>query len=212
MTIAQGFDALAEQPRPLDGIESASGDDLAALPAFTKAGEGTLTLIGSNAWACATCVSNGTLAASGEFSLPETTTLQLAGGVLDLCGRTHTVSNLVGSGVVSNGALVVTGAVWPGHRGGVMEFRDATLSARKLSYAFGDDGKCGCLVMGGALNLDGVEITVDNADAKERPGVAIVHAASISGAPTSALVGSNALSVSANAVRVGLAGMWILMR
>ncbi len=212
ITIAQDFAARERQVWPLDGIESPSGDDLAAAAAFTKAGEGTLTLTGSNSWACATCVSNGTLAASGEFSLPETTTLQLAGGVLDLCGRTHTVSNLVGSGVVSNGALVVTGAVWPGHPGGVLEFKDATLSASKLSYAFGADGKCGCLVMDGALDLSGVEITADNADAKEKGGIAIVRAKSISGTPTSALTGSNALNVSATAVRVGLAGMWIIVR
>ncbi len=209
ITIAQNFAAREGQTWPLDEIENPTGDDLAAAAAFKKAGEGTLTLTGSNTWACATCVSNGTLAASGEFSLPETTTLQLCeGAVLDLCGRTHTVSNLVGSGVVSNGALVVTGAVWPGHPGGVLEFKDATLSASKLSYAFGAGGKCGCLVMDGALDLSGIEITADNLEAKPRGGVAIVRAPSISGTPTSDV----ALSVSSRVVRIGLAGMRISIR
>ncbi len=213
VSVAQNFAAREGQTWPLDEIENPTGDDLAAAAAFTKAGEGTLTLTGSNTWACATCVSNGTLAASGEFSLPETTTLQLReGAVLDLCGRTHTVSNLVGSGVVSNGALVVTGAVWPGHPGGVLEFKDATLSARKLSYAFGADGKCGCLVMDGALDLAGVEITVANTEAKPRGGVAIVRAPSISGIPTTTLGGANALTISPTVVRIGLSGMRISIR
>ena len=213
IAIAQGFSAREGQTWPLDGIESPSGDDLAAAAAFTKAGEGVLTLTGSNTWACATCVSNGTLAANGEFSLPETTTLQLCeGAVLDLCGRTHTVANLVGSGVVSNGALVVTGAVWPGHRGGVLEFKGATLAARKLSYAFGAEGICGCLVMDGAFDLTGVEITADNLVAKPTGGIVIIRAASINGTPTSALTGANALSVFPTVVRIGLSGMRILIR
>ena len=210
--ISQSFAARSGQTWPLDAIENPTGDDLASAPAFTKVGEGTLTLNGSNTWACATCVSNGTLAASGEFSLPETTTLQLAGGVLDLCGRTHTVSNLVGYGVISNGSLVVTGTAWPGHSGGVLELKGVTFSASKLSYEFTSAGECGCLVSDGAVNLAGVEITAANTEAKSRGGVAIIRAKSISGTPTTTLAGGNALTISPKVVRIGLSGMRISIR
>lgn len=213
IVISQDFSACEDQIWPLDGIESPDGGDLVSAAAFAKAGEGVLTLTGSNAWICATCVSNGTLAASGEFSLPPATTLQLQpGGVLDLCGKTHTVSNLVGCGVVSNGSLTVTGTIWPGYPEGVLELKGVTLSAKKLAYEFTAEGKCGRLKSDGALDLGGVEIEVVNPEARERGGMIIVEAASVSGTPVSDLAGGNALNVSGNTVRVGMSGLRFFMR
>lgn len=115
LTVEQNFAARAGQTWTVgDG-----GDELLAAPAFTKKGEGALTLTGTNTYACATCVSNGTLIAACEGALPETTTLRLGpGGTIDLGGESHTVANLIGAGTVANGALTVTGTVYPGHGGG----------------------------------------------------------------------------------------------
>jgi autotransporter-associated beta strand protein/T5SS/PEP-CTERM-associated repeat protein len=189
------------------------GDALQAAPAFTKEGAGTLTLTGTNTYACATCVSNGTLIAACEGALPETTTLRLGpGGTIDLGGESHTVANLIGAGTVANGALTVTGTVYPGHGGGTLTvMSDATLAVKKIAYTVAEDGTCGLLKVDGALDLTGVEITVDNPEAAKR-GLRLVEAQSITGVPTCSLSGKYALTVSGGHLRLVRNGIQLIIR
>ena len=182
--------------------------DIVAAPAFTKAGEGVLTLTGTNSWVCGTCVSNGTLAVA-EKALPETN-LMLAGGVIDLCGATHTVTNLVGSGTITNGTLVVVGRVWPGYgdNGELVVAADATLAATNLSYSVDSAlGTCGTLAVKSTFDLSGVSIAIDNPDATGPRGLVLVKG-TVSGRPLS----DPGVSVGPGKVKFRAPGMILLMR
>ncbi len=207
--ISQSFAARADQTAP----EASTGVELAALPAFTKVGAGRLELTGTNDWLCATCVSNGTLAV-GELALPATT-LRLGGGVIDLCGATHTVENLVGSGVVSNGTLIVTGAVWPGvGDSGILKI-DATaaISFASIGCSVADNGTCGCLLVDGAVDLAGVTVVGENLENKrEGRGLTIVRASAISGRPATAMVAELRVSTTQNTLTIGASGTVILVQ
>ncbi len=207
--ISQSFAARADPTAP----EASTGVELAALPAFTKVGAGRLELTGTNDWLCATCVSNGTLAV-GELALPATT-LRLGGGVIDLCGTTHTVENLVGSGVVSNGTLVVTGAVWPGvGDSGILKI-DATaaISFASIGCSVADNGTCGCLLVDGAVDLAGVTVVGENLENKrEGRGLTIVRASAISGRPATAMVAELRVSTTQNTLTIGASGTVILVQ
>ena len=154
LKVSQDFAARDGQTWDVDGTAAA----LAAAPAFTKVGAGTLTLHGTNTYLCATCVSNGTLAVTDAQSLPATTTLRVAtNAVVDLSEKSHTVANLMGSGLVTNGTLTVTGTVWPGYPdSGTLTVKGATLAPAKLAYVLGADGTCGQLAVNGPLDLTGV--------------------------------------------------------
>ncbi|MBQ7190584.1 MAG: autotransporter-associated beta strand repeat-containing protein [Kiritimatiellae bacterium] len=183
LTFAQDFAARAGQTWDVDGTSAA---DLDVAPALTKIGAGTLTLHGTNTYLCATCVSNGTLAVTDALSLPTTTTLRVAtGATVDLSEKAHTVANLMGSGVVTNGSLTVTGTVWPGYPDkGTLTVTDGTLTPAKLAFELDDNGTCGRLDVGGTLDLSGAEIVVDNALAATGKGVlTLATASSITGTP-----------------------------
>ena len=204
LTIAQSFAARTGQSAP----SASTAADLAALPAFTKAGAGTLTLTGTNDWLCATCVSNGTLVV-GDEALPATT-LQLCGGVLDLGGNSFTVANLVGHGIVSNGTLTVTGAVWPGvYESGTLKINStATLNFSKLGCCVAADGTCGCLEVAGTLDLAGVTVFGENMGNKQsNKGLTLATATTFAGAPgIDASLGDNRVSVGGGKLRVGAPG------
>ena len=55
---------------------------------FTKAGTGTLTLNATNTWQGATVLAGGTLKLGVDNAIPATTTFVLAGGALDMNGKT----------------------------------------------------------------------------------------------------------------------------
>ena len=208
--ISQSFTARSGQSAPI----SITAAELAALPAFTKTGEGTLSLTGANSWLCATCVLNGTLAvASG--ALPSTT-LRLGGGVIDLGGASHTVANLVGSGVVSNGTLTVTGTVWPGvgDSGALKIDSTATLNFSTLGCFVNADGTCGCLEIAGTLSLAGVTIVGESMENKiQNRGLTLVRAASLVGSPTvDASLLDNNVTVSGGALRIGAPAFIIIVR
>ena len=127
----------------------------------------------------------GTLAVD-EKALPATN-LRLAGGGIDLCGFTHTVTNLVGSGTISNGTLVVVGKVWPGYgdNGELVVAADATLSATNLSYSVDSTtGASGALVVNGPFDLSGVTIAVENPEATGPRGLVLIKGP-VTGTPMS---------------------------
>ena len=207
LTIAQSFAARGGQDAP----SASTAAELAAIPAFTKAGAGTLSLTGDNEWLCATCVSNGTLVV-GEDALPFTTTLQLRGGVIDLGGNSFTVANLVGYGVVSNGTLTVTGAVWPGVYGsGALKIDStATLNMTTLGCCVASDGSCGCLEVAGTQNLAGVTVVGEGMENKTYRGITLVKATAFTGSPTAdASLAGNGISFGGGTLRIGAPGFII---
>ena len=212
LTIAQSFAARTGSGQTAPVASTAA--DLAALPAFTKAGAGTLTLTGTNDWLCATCVSNGTLVV-GDEALPATT-LQLCGGVLDLGGNSFTVANLVGHGIVSNGTLTVTGAVWPGvYESSTLKIDStATLNMTTLGCSVASDGTCGVLAVDGALDLSGVTVVGENMGNKpSNRGLTLATATTLTGMPgMDASLGDNRVSVGGGKLRVGAPGMMLIFR
>ncbi|MBR2982691.1 MAG: autotransporter-associated beta strand repeat-containing protein [Kiritimatiellae bacterium] len=210
LTIAQSFAAREGQSATV----SATADGLAAIPAFTKIGAGTLTLAGDNDYLCATCVSDGTLKA-GANALPSATTLQLRGGVVDLDGNSVTVANLIGSGTVSNGTLTVTGTVWPGVIGSGTLKIDATaaLNMTTLGCRIASGGACGCLEVAGTQNLSGVTIVGEGMENRPKRGVKIVRASAISGVPAGdASLSEGRISVRGGTLRVGEPGLTVHIR
>ena len=207
---------LTQDFAPWGEIEEDEGETAAALaaaPAFTKVGAGTLTLHGTNTYLCATCVSNGTLAVTDAQSLPATTTLRVAtNAVVDLSEKSHTVANLMGSGLVTNGTLTVTGTVWPGYPdAGTLTVKEATLAPAKLAYVLDEEGTCGQLAVNGPLDLTDVEIVVDNLAHKGKGAITLVTAQSITGAPTCSQPEA-VIYVDGNTVRLGSVGMTVIIR
>ena len=206
LTIAQSFAARDGQFAPT----ASTAAELAALPAFAKAGAGKLTLTGTNEWLCATCVSNGTLVV-GDRALPATT-LQLRDGVIDLGGNSFTVANLVGYGIVSNGTLTVTGAVWPGvYESGTLKIdSSATLNLSTLGCCVASDGTCGCLEVTGPLDLSGVTVVGEGMENKNRRGLTLARATAFVGTPTADVsLAGNGISVSSGTLRIGAPGVII---
>ena len=209
LKVSQDFAARDGQTWDVVGTAAA----LADAPAFTKVGAGTLTLHGTNTYLCATCVSNGTLAVTDAQSLPATTTLRVAANAaVDLSEKSHTVANLMGSGLVTNGTLTVTGTVWPGYPdAGTLTVNGATLAPAKLAYVLGEDGTYGKLAVNGPLDLTGVEIAVDNLANKGKGALTLVTAGSITGTPTCSQPEA-VICVDGNSVRLGSAGMTVIIR
>ena len=204
----QSFAARSGQAEP----SASTAAELAALPAFTKTGEGVLTLTGTNEWLCATCVSNGTLAV-GERALPATT-LRLGGGVIDLGGNSFTVENLIGSGVVSNGSLTVTGTVWPGvGDSGVLQVdSSAELAFSRIGCCVAPDGTCGRLKVQGALDLSGVVVVGEGlGNLRDGMGRTLVEADSISGVPGTDGLGDAKVSVWGGHLVVRVSGIMVLI-
>jgi autotransporter-associated beta strand protein len=209
--ISQSFAARTGTGQSVPTAESAA--QLASLPAFTKVGAGTLSLTGENGWSCATCVSNGTLSvASG--ALPATT-LRLGGGVIDICGASHTVAHLIGFGVVSNGTLTVTGTVWPGADGaGVLKI-DATASVAlsAIGCRVGPQGTCGLLDVDGTLDISGVRLLGENLAGRNADrGLTLVRARALTGRPATLRVWDLGVTVDGARLRLGVPGTTIILR
>ena len=209
VTIAQSFAARADQT----WTEGATASDILSEAAFTVSGGGRLALTGTNEWLCATCVSNATLAVA-EKALPAGT-LRLDGGVIDLGGFSHIVTNLVGSGVVSNGTLVVAGTTYPGWADGgkIVVAADATLSTTNIAYAVkAETGSCGCIEAKGAIDVDGAAISVEGVGLIGRRGVRLVKGAPVVGTPVPAAGQALPLSVGRSSVGIGLPGALLIWR
>ena len=182
----------------------ATAAQIAACAAFTKTGAGTLTWLGTNTYACATCVSNGVLATACGGALPPAGILKLAGGAVNLMATGQTVADLFGTGAVSNGTLSVTGAVWPGgSTGGVLELAGVAADFDALHYAIDETGACGTLKSTTPVNLGGVEIAVDGISNKGNGRLLLVDAPSVTGMPTCDLPRTSRLYVSGGKLYLG---------
>lgn len=182
VTFRQSFAARPDQTwkAPTNAAE------VAACAAFTKAGEGTLTLAAPNTYACATCVSNGTLKLSVEGALPSGGVLRLAAGTtVDLSSTSQTVSQLAGAGTISSGSLAVTDTVWPGVGGadGTLAVYAVPFTFTKLGYRVSEDGTAGCLKVPTTVDLDEVEIVIEQPENKGAKAITLIEAASMTGTP-----------------------------
>lgn len=132
-------------------------------PALIKRGAGTLTIMGTNTFACALAVEGGTLALAPDTKLPSGTVLRLGSGNFDLGGQAQTVRAIVSTGTVgavSNGSLTVTEGVYPGGAGTVGTLNvDATL-AGTLVCDVRADGTCDALQATGTLDLSNLDLTL----------------------------------------------------
>jgi autotransporter-associated beta strand protein len=85
------------------GTTSSFAGNISGEGYLAKAGSGTLTLSGNNAYTAATTVAAGTLRLGSDAALPNTTTVGIASGAtLDPAGRSPTLVGLAGSGSVAN--------------------------------------------------------------------------------------------------------------
>ena len=174
----------------------AAADWLTA-PAFKKSGSKTLTLSGTNTYACATDVAAGTLLlAGGELPgvLPTNGVVRVTGGTLDLGGNEQTVRALIGTaGGVTNGTLIVKDGIYPGGVGAVGSFACGATLDGALNIDFdATTGSADRLVASGTLDLSNIDLVLP--DAETFPGavrkITIVEGAtsgafrSVSGLPT----------------------------
>jgi hypothetical protein len=113
----------------------------------------------------------------------------------------------------ANGALTVTGTVWPGvgDSGTLTIAEGATLALSKLSYAVAADGSCGRLKVAGVLDLSEAEITVDAPERAQR-GVKLIEAGQIVGVPRTDLAGRYGFSVSGGSVRFARLGTIVILQ
>lgn len=78
---------------------------------IVKAGAGTLRLsTTANTFTGRTLVKEGTLKLEKVGAIPAANALEVAGGTVDLDGKTHTLASVGGYGEIANGSLVVTDA------------------------------------------------------------------------------------------------------
>lgn len=88
-----------------------------------------------------------------------------AGATLDLGGGDQSIGSLSGAGVVSNGALAVTGMIMPGKADAI---NTLTLAVTEISGTLladvAKDGSCDMLAAQGDLNLSGLSLAIANSD------------------------------------------------
>ena len=141
----------------------ATADWLTA-PAFKKTGAKTLTMSGTNTYACATDVAAGTLKlAGGELPgvLPTNGVVRVTGGTLDLGGNTQTVRALVGTaGGVVNGTIVAKEGIYPGGAGAVGSFACGAALEGALSIDVDATGACDQIVAQGTLDVSNIDLVL----------------------------------------------------
>jgi hypothetical protein len=207
--IPQSFTSIANQ----EYVPLSTPDELANEKAFAVVGEGTLTLSGTNEWACATFVSN-TVLTVGEKSLPSTN-LRLQNGVIDLGGYTHTVTNLMGSGIISNGTLVVIGSTYPGFvdGGSLVIAENASITTTNLVYRLDETTQsCGSLDVRSAINVSDMTISVQMPEYLGPKSVTLIKGAPLTGTPKRAEGEDTVFEVGGNRVYIGSSGLLLLFK
>ena len=133
---------------------------------LVKSGAGTLTLGGTNTYNGPTVVKGGMVRRSQEASLPAGTALTVdGGGVIDLGGFPLRVVSFNGSGMVTNGELIITGSTTITNGGAV--FTDNLTVTNGLQAAMSAPGPLmtvgGTATLGGTLvlNLSGSAVTTN---------------------------------------------------
>ena len=133
-------------------------------PAFRKTGSKTLTLAGTNTYACATDVAEGRLLLAGGENpgvLPTNGVVRVTGGTLDLGGNAQEVRGLVGTaGAVTNGALVVKEGIYPGGAGAVGSFACGATLDGVLHVDVDETGACDKLVAHGTLDVSRIDLAL----------------------------------------------------
>jgi autotransporter-associated beta strand protein len=97
--------------------------------------------------------------------LPVTASVTVdAGAILDLNGHAQTLANLYGYGLVTNGALTVTGALAPGSTNAIGTLTLATIPtlSGKLLIDLATNGSCDLLQVQGSLNLVNVDLQIQD--------------------------------------------------
>jgi autotransporter-associated beta strand protein len=172
-SVANGSGAWSTLTVGNDNTSTLFSGVLSGSNALVKAGSGTLTLAGANAYFGHTLVSGGMLSlAGGANRLPVGGTVAVASGAtLNLNGQAQTLAGIGGSGSVSGGGLTVTGTVAPGDLNtvGTLTLENTpTLSGSVLLIDTRADGTCDTLAVSDALSLSG--LTLQIADVAQMAG------------------------------------------
>lgn len=145
-----------------------SGSALLTAGTHTLMFKGVYTGVDTATWIDRVSVSTLADGEPDDNLLPTGTALTvMADGVLDLGGAAQTVAVLSGSGLVTNGALTVTGAVSPAGNdtiGVLTVAADMTVNG-SLSADTALDGTCDRLTVQGALDVAGAVLQIQDPEA-----------------------------------------------
>lgn len=145
-----------------------SGSALLTAGTHTLAFRGVYTGIDTGIWIDRVSVSTLADGEPDDNLLPTGTALTvMANGVLNLGGSAQTVAALSGSGLVTNGALTVSGAVSPAGTDtvGVLTVAADTTVSGSLSADTALDGTCDRLTIQGALDVTGATLQIQDTEA-----------------------------------------------
>lgn len=133
-----------------------------SVPAFRKDGSGALAFSMANTYLCATEAHEGELKIKENGALPVDGLLRLTGGLFNENGLDRTVGNLVGHGTIcGGGTLTVSGEIVP--MGGNLKVSDTKLVGKVCLPVETDGTVASRLESGGALDLSGLDLSVENA-------------------------------------------------
>ena len=158
---------------------------------LVKRGTGSFGLSSTNGYNGATTVEAGTLRLGIDAALPAANAVAVcAGATFDVNSKAQTLATLGGAGTVANGAaLTVTGTIAPGDGGTVgtltLAATPTSLAGASLAVTLGDDDDADRLAIQGDVDLDGVKLVVENAEALDSGARYVV--ASWTGSRTGAL-------------------------
>ncbi len=139
----------------------------------------------------------------GMTAFTSDTVSLVAGSVLDLGGTEQIFSGLSGCGLVTNGALTVSGDIAPGGANtvGTLTFASVVPQSGTLLIDVEADGDSDRLVASGALNLAGLSLRIQNADqlkAGKRYVVAACSPGGLTGPFSSVEIGQGGWFISYN--------------
>lgn len=133
-----------------------------SVPAFRKDGSGALAFSKVNTYLCATDAHEGELKIKEDGALPVDGLLRLTGGLFNENELDRTIGNLVGHGTIGGGGtLTVSGEIVP--MGGNLKVTDTKLVGKVCLPVETDGTVTSVLESGGALDLSGIDLSLENA-------------------------------------------------